>query len=90
MVHSCIQSLIAACMRAFCLSASPINQGVQDRWNLQSAAWARGAAELLGFGQAPAEELYLDKSRTPAGMGTQSRSANAKKEEKRDGPCSLM
>ncbi|KAL8270775.1 hypothetical protein Esti_005301 [Eimeria stiedai] len=64
--------------------------GAQDRWNLQSSDWFRGAAELLGFAQAPGEELYLDKMRTPAGMSPQRGAANAKKEGKSDSTCNLM
>ncbi|OEH79705.1 protein kinase (incomplete catalytic triad) [Cyclospora cayetanensis] len=61
----------------------------QDRWTLQASDWVRGAAGLLGFGQPLAEELYLDKSLTPAGMGAQTRPANPKK-EKDESSCAVM
>ena len=68
-----------------------ILQDAQDRWTLRASDWVRGAAELFGFGKVPGEELYLDKSLTPAGMGTQARLSNPKKEEEKGKPtCSMM
>ncbi|CDJ62486.1 protein kinase (incomplete catalytic triad), putative [Eimeria necatrix] len=61
----------------------------QDRWALQASEWVRGAAELLGFGKPPAEELYLNKSLTPPGMGTQTRPPTPKKKNE-SSTCNVM
>ncbi|CDJ35981.1 protein kinase (incomplete catalytic triad), putative [Eimeria mitis] len=63
---------------------------VQDRWTLQASDWVRGFAEVLGFGKTPGEELYLDKSLTPPGMGTQTPPPDSKKDKNDKSTCSVM
>ncbi|CDJ57284.1 protein kinase (incomplete catalytic triad), putative [Eimeria maxima] len=63
---------------------------VQDRWTLQASDWVRGFAEVLGFGKTPGEELYLDKSLTPPGMGTQTAAPDSKKDKNGKSTCAIM
>ncbi|CDJ51848.1 protein kinase (incomplete catalytic triad), putative [Eimeria brunetti] len=62
----------------------------QDRWTLQASDWVRGFAEVLGFGKTPGEELYLDKSLTPPGMGTQTQPSESKKDKNEKSTCAVM